>query len=119
MCHVRDRVFSRGLSQSSQSRTRLQANADLQKVAHEKVASMRAERDALAAEVAAARRQLAERQDDSEQVSRKRTAVALVANPQRCTYSAQQIRSSGQTAGSGKGRMCKREGDAGTPKHTF
>ena len=47
-----------------------QANADLQKVAHEKVASMRAERDALAAEVAAARRQLAERQDDSEQVCR-------------------------------------------------
>ncbi len=60
---------------------RTQANADLQKVAHEKVASMRAERDALAAEVAAARRQLAERQDDSEQVSHTCTALALVAAP--------------------------------------
>ena len=46
----------------------MQANADLQKVAREKVDAMRAERDALAAEVAAARGQLAMRQDDSEQV---------------------------------------------------
>ena len=45
-----------------------QANADLQKVAREKVDGMRAERDALAAEVAAVRGQLTERQDDSEQV---------------------------------------------------
>ncbi len=47
-----------------------QANADLQKVAREKVDGMRAERDALAAEVAAVRGQLAARQDDSEQVRR-------------------------------------------------
>ncbi len=75
-----------------------QANADLQKVAHEKVASMRAERDALAAEVAAARRQLAERQDDSEQVSRTCTAVFRVAALQRrvpaVQYYAQHSRSS-------------------------
>ena len=59
--------FQRLRSQLARSQ---QANADLQKVAHEKVDGMRAERDALAAEVAAMRGQLAARQDDSEQVWR-------------------------------------------------